>query len=433
MAAQRRVEALTRTVAGSMPVAAPARSGDDDIVIVAGARTAIGKANRGGFKDTPPIDMLATAVREAVKRSGVSPALVEEVVVGNVLQDGAGGLTARMATLLADLPYTHSCMSVNRQCSSGLQAVACIAEAIRSGRVEVGIASGVDSMSGCQSKKTPFPDDAPHCSQKVTKEAFEQAMKGGDPLRDDNFVDPLVPMGITSETVATKFNISRAEQDEFAFRSFENANRAVKAGAFKDEIVPMRTKQQQKDGSWKDIVVDQDEGVRPTTMDRLQKLKPVFSKTGTTTAGNCSQMSDGAAALVMMKRSKAKALGLPILGTYRSFAVAGVPPKIMGIGPVYAIPKALEQAGLKVSDVDVWELNEAFASQAVYSAKALGIPMERINPLGGAIALGHPLGMTGCRQVITLLNHLRRTGQKTGVVSMCVGTGMGAAAVVTAE
>eukprot|EP01065_Artemidia_motanka_P010749 TRINITY_DN15759_c0_g1_i1.p1 TRINITY_DN15759_c0_g1~~TRINITY_DN15759_c0_g1_i1.p1 ORF type:complete len:437 (+),score=141.36 TRINITY_DN15759_c0_g1_i1:70-1380(+) len=429
-----------RVVASAVPGAeVPARTcaklsqSDDDVVIVAGCRTAIGKAFKGNFKDTPPIDMLAAAVREAVKRAGIDPKLVEDVVVGNVLQDGAGGLTARMATLLADLPYTHSCMAVNRQCSSGLQACANVAAAIKSGSIEVGVASGVDSMSGCQSKKTPFPDDAPNVSQHLTKQALDTAMQGGHPGRDDHMADALVPMGITSENVAVQFKVGRQEQDEFAFRSWENANRAVKEGLFKAEIVPVTTKVRGKDGEWKEVVVSADEGVRATTMERLSKLKPVFSKTGTTTAGNCSQMSDGAAALVMMKRSKARELGCPIMGTFRSFAVAGVPPKIMGIGPVYAIPKALRTAGLSIGDVDVWELNEAFASQAVYSAKALGIPSERVNPLGGAIALGHPLGMTGCRQIVTLLNHLERTGQKTGVVSMCVGTGMGAAAVVSRE
>eukprot|EP01062_Namystynia_karyoxenos_P025053 TRINITY_DN19823_c0_g1_i1.p1 TRINITY_DN19823_c0_g1~~TRINITY_DN19823_c0_g1_i1.p1 ORF type:complete len:463 (+),score=167.01 TRINITY_DN19823_c0_g1_i1:86-1390(+) len=433
--AANRLATLLQTVPEARQAAAGAASAQsgDDVVIVAGCRTAIGKAMRGNLKDTPPIDMLAAVVREAVRRSGLHPDAIEDVVVGNVLQDGAGGLTARMGTLLGDLPYTHSVMAVNRQCSSGLQAVANIADSIRSGSISVGIAAGVESMSGCQSKKTPFPDDAPNCSQYMTGDALAQAMKGGHPERDDVMADALVPMGVTSENVATKFKVSRREQDEFALRSWDNAVKAQKAGLFKEEIVPMKTRVKGKDGSWQEVVVAADEGIRPTPMERLEKLKPVFSKTGTTTAGNCSQMSDGAAAVVMMRRSKAQELGCKVLGTFRSFAVAGVPPKIMGIGPVYAVPKALRQAGLSVPDIDHWELNEAFASQAVYCAQQLRIPPERINPLGGAIAMGHPLGSTGCRQIVTLLHHLHRTGQRTGVVSMCVGTGMGAAAVVTKD
>ncbi|NXB34511.1 THIKB thiolase, partial [Eulacestoma nigropectus] len=263
--------------------------------------------------------------------------------------------------------------------------------------------------------------------------------------------DCLIPMGITSENVAEKFGVSRKKQDAFALASQQKgktsfwspvcilcegftSGRAAKAqqmGLFKTEIVPVKTTVADNDGNKKTITVHQDEGIRPsTTLEGLAKLKPAFKEDGSTTAGNASQVSDGAAAVLLAKRSKAAQLGLPVLGVLRSFAVVGVPPDVMGIGPAYAIPVAVEKAGLTLNDIDIYELNEAFASQAVYCVEKLGIPMEKVNPLGGAIALGHPLGCTGARQVVTLLNELKRRGKRAyGVVSMCIGTGMGAAAV----
>ncbi|NWT18175.1 THIKB thiolase, partial [Vireo altiloquus] len=262
--------------------------------------------------------------------------------------------------------------------------------------------------------------------------------------------DCLIPMGITSENVAEKFGVSRKKQDAFALASQQNSpavhlqtvltfhtlffTRAAKAqqmGLFKSEIVPVKTTVSDNDGNKKTITVHQDEGIRPsTTLEGLAKLKPAFKEDGSTTAGNASQVSDGAAAVLLAKRSKAAQLGLPVLGVLRSFAVVGVPPDVMGIGPAYAIPVAVEKAGLTLNDIDIYEINEAFASQAVYCVEKLGIPMEKVNPLGGAIALGHPLGCTGARQVVTLLNELKRRGKRAyGVVSMCIGTGMGAAAV----
>ncbi|NWI78918.1 THIKB thiolase, partial [Dryoscopus gambensis] len=265
--------------------------------------------------------------------------------------------------------------------------------------------------------------------------------------------DCLIPMGITSENVAEKFGVSRKKQDAFALASQQNnegvkqtfslhfilcegftSGRAAKAqqmGLFKTEIVPVKTTVADNDGNKKTITVHQDEGIRPsTTLEGLAKLKPAFKEDGSTTAGNASQVSDGAAAVLLAKRSKAAQLGLPVLGVLRSFAVVGVPPDVMGIGPAYAIPVAVEKAGLTLNDIDIYEINEAFASQAVYCVEKLGIPMEKVNPLGGAIALGHPLGCTGARQVVTLLNELKRRGKRAyGVVSMCIGTGMGAAAV----
>ncbi|NXF77472.1 THIKB thiolase, partial [Sclerurus mexicanus] len=273
--------------------------------------------------------------------------------------------------------------------------------------------------------------------------------------------DCLIPMGITSENVAEKFGVSRKKQDAFALASqqkkhtaisqerlsaafvlpsslgtmpvmlLQRAAKAQQMGLFKSEIVPVKTTIADNQGNQKTITVSQDEGIRPsTTLEGLAKLKPAFKEDGSTTAGNASQVSDGAAAVLLAKRSKAAQLGLPVLGVLRSFAVVGVPPDVMGIGPAYAIPVAVEKAGLTLDDIDIYEINEAFASQAVYCVEKLGIPMEKVNPLGGAIALGHPLGCTGARQVVTLLNELKRRGKRAyGVVSMCIGTGMGAAAV----
>ncbi|NWS23663.1 THIKB thiolase, partial [Polioptila caerulea] len=268
--------------------------------------------------------------------------------------------------------------------------------------------------------------------------------------------DCLIPMGITSENVAEKFGVSRKKQDAFALASQQKyhwahrhsavtallvsaskgpclwqAAKAQQMGLFKAEIVPVKTTVADDEGNKKTITVHQDEGIRPsTTLEGLAKLKPAFKEDGSTTAGNASQVSDGAAAVLLAKRSKAAQLGLPVLGVLRAFAVVGVPPDVMGIGPAYAIPVAVEKAGLTLNDIDIYEINEAFASQAVYCVEKLGIPMEKVNPLGGAIALGHPLGCTGARQVVTLLHELRRRGKRAyGVVSMCIGTGMGAAAV----
>jgi len=252
----------------------------------------------------------------------------------------------------------------------------------------------------------------------------------GNPL----VVDCLLPMGNTSENVAAEYGISRRQQDEFAVRSQQLAGKAQAAGLFKEEIVPVTTSITNEKGETQQITVTEDDGVRgDTTLDGLGKLKPAFKKDGSTTAGNSSQVSDGAAAVLVMTRAEARKRSLPILGRFLSFAVAGVPPKIMGVGPAYAIPPALEKAGLGVSDIDIFEINEAFASQAVYCVKKLGIPVEKVNPLGGAIAIGHPLGCTGARLIATLLHNLKRTKKQYGVVSMCIGTGMGAAGVFEAE
>uniref|UniRef100_A0A8D0U9R8 3-ketoacyl-CoA thiolase, peroxisomal n=1 Tax=Sus scrofa TaxID=9823 RepID=A0A8D0U9R8_PIG len=389
----------------------------EDIVVVHGRRTAIGRSGRGGFKDTTPDELLSAVMTAVLQDVKLSPAQLGDICVGNVLQPGAGAVMARIAQFLSDIPETVPLSTVNRQCSSGLQAVANIAGGIRNGSYDIGMACGVESMT-LGDRGNPGNIS----SRLVEKEKAR---------------DCLIPMGITSENVAKRFGISREKQDTFALASQQKAARAQSKGCFQAEIVPVTTTVYDDKGNEKSITVAQDEGIRPnTTMEGLAKLKMgllpcwAFSMGGLEPPGNSSQVSDGAAALLLARRSKAKELGLPILGILRSYVVVGVPPDIMGIGPAYAIPVALEKAGLTVDDIDIFEINEAFASQALYCVEKLKLPPEKVNPLGGAVALGHPLGCTGARQVITLLNELKRRGKRAyGVVSMCIGTGMGAAAV----
>ncbi|XP_072797100.1 3-ketoacyl-CoA thiolase, peroxisomal [Vicugna pacos] len=398
------------------PQAAPCWSGAprapaEDVVVVHGRRTAIGRSGRGGFKDTTPDELLSAVMTAVLQDVKLSPAQLGDICVGNVLQPGAGAVMARIAQFLSDIPETVPLSTVNRQCSSGLQAVASIAGGIRNGSYDIGMACGVESMS-LADRGNPG---------NITSRLVEK----------EKARDCLIPMGITSENVAERFGISREKQDTFALASQQKAARAQSQGCFQAEIVPVTTTVHDDTGTERTITVAQDEGIRPsTTLEGLAKLKPAFKTGGSTTAGNSSQVSDGAAAILLARRSKAEELGLPILGVLRSYAVVGVPPDIMGIGPAYAIPVALQKAGLTVDDVDIFEINEAFASQAVYCVEKLKLPLEKVNPLGGAVALGHPLGCTGARQVITLLNELKRRGKRAyGVVSMCIGTGMGAAAV----
>ncbi|XP_041923740.1 3-ketoacyl-CoA thiolase, peroxisomal [Alosa sapidissima] len=383
----------------------------DDIVVVHGLRTAIGRAKRGSFKDTTPDELLSTVMTAVLKDVELSPGKLGDICVGNVLQPGAGALVARIAQFLSGIPETVSVYTVNRQCSSGLQALFNIAGGIRNGSYDFGLACGMESMS---LRSVGNPGDV---SSRL--------------MDNEKARDCIVPMGITSENVAERFGITREKQDAFAFSSQQKAAAAQKQGLFDSEIVPVITKFVDDSGSERAITVTKDDGVRPgTTLEGLAKLRPAFKPDGSTTAGNASQVSDGAAAVLVGRRSAVEALGLPVLGVLRASAVVGVPPDVMGIGPAYAIPAALEQAGLTVDDIDVYEINEAFASQAVYCVEKLGIPLEKVNPNGGAIALGHPLGCTGARQVVTLLNELKRRGRRGyGVVSMCIGTGMGAAAV----
>uniref|UniRef100_A0A8C6TEG6 Acetyl-CoA acyltransferase 1 n=1 Tax=Neogobius melanostomus TaxID=47308 RepID=A0A8C6TEG6_9GOBI len=372
----------------------------EDVVIVHGRRTAIGRAKRGRFKDTTPDELLSSVMKAVLSDVKLNPHKLGDVCVGNVLQPGAGALVARVAHFLSGFPEEVPVFTVNRQCSSGLQALLNIAGAIRSGTIDLGLACGVESMS---LRSMTNPGDL---SSRVTEVDQARAC--------------LIPMGITSENVAEKFGISREKQDAFAVSSHQKAARAQTLGLFKQEIVPVQTRMVDGSGAEVEVMVSEDEGVRPgTSMEGLSRLRPAFSPDGSTTAGNSSQVSDGAAAVLLGRRSAVEALGLGVLGVLRGSAVVGVPPDLMGIGPAVAIPAALERAGTHRSD-----------QTPPNSARKLGIPQHKVNPNGGAIALGHPLGCTGARQVVTLLHELRRRNKRAfGVVSMCIGTGMGAAAV----
>ncbi|KAI8100070.1 Thiolase, N-terminal domain-containing protein [Halteromyces radiatus] len=388
----------------------------EDVVIVSALRSAITRARKGGFKDSLPEEMLSGVFKGLIEQSKIDPALVNDICVGTVLAQGGGATNARMAALHAGFPESTSVNTVNRQCSSGLQAVVQIATAIQTGLIEIGIGAGFESMTKNYGASSMAPT-----SEKIADECPSAA-------------DCLIPMGLTSENVASDYNVSRAKQDEFAASSHAKATTAQKNGWFNEEIVPIKAVVEDKDGNETTIVVDKDDGIRPgTTAEKLAKLRPAFDEQGSTTAGNASQVSDGAAAVLLMKRKTAEKLGLSIIGKYITSAVVGVPPRVMGVGPAYAIPVALEKAGITINDVDLYEINEAFASQAVFSVDKLAIPYEKVNVNGGAIAFGHPLGVTGARQIATLLSALKRHGKKVGVTSMCIGTGMGMAAVFERE
>ncbi|XP_038654489.1 3-ketoacyl-CoA thiolase, peroxisomal [Scyliorhinus canicula] len=388
--------------------------GAPEVVVVHGVRTAIGKAKKGSFKDTGPGELLSAVMLAVLRDVGLQPHHLGDICVGNVLQPGAGAFMARVAQFSSGIPESVPVYSVNRQCSSGLQAFINIAGGIRNGSYDIGLACGVESMSR---RSAGGVDNLGDISSRM--------------MDNEKARDCLIPMGITSENVAERFGISREKQDIFAMASQQKAAKAQRTGTFAAEITPVQTTIRDEAGNERTITVTQDDGIRAsTTLAGLGKLRPAFKENGTTTAGNSSQVSDGAAAVLVARHSTAVELGLPILGVLRSYAVVGVPPDVMGIGPAYAIPAALEKAGLTVNDIDVFEINEAFASQALYCVEKLGLPMEKVNPNGGAIALGHPLGCTGTRQIVTLLNELKRRGKRGyGVVSMCIGTGMGAAAV----
>ncbi|KAK3312095.1 3-ketoacyl-CoA thiolase [Apodospora peruviana] len=387
----------------------------DDIVITLAIRTPLAKAKKGGFKDTS-LEYLAYAILKEVKeRANIDPALVEDIAMGNV-SDGKAAYKLRAAALAAGFPNTTSAYSLNRFCSSGLKATADIAHSISQGSIEIGIAMGAESMTiGGDALEKPF-DEA------VTSQSQESA-------------DCMQPMGWTSENVSADFGISRQEMDKYAAESFQRAEKAQKAGLFDDEIVPIKTRVKDADGNWKDVTLTRDEGIRPgTTAEGLGKIRAAFPQWGpTTTGGNASQVTDGAAAVLLMKRSTAIKLGQPILAKYVGSTVAGLAPRIMGIGPSVAIPKLLGQYNLTLSDVDVVEINEAFASMAVYCRDKLGLDWAKMNPRGGAIALGHPLGATGTRQIVTGLSECRKSGKKILLTSMCIGTGMGMAGLFVNE
>lgn len=387
----------------------------DDVVVTAALRTAITKGGKGGFKDTAGADLLHGAFTSLIERSGIDPSLVEDIAVGCVLAPGGGATEFRAAALVAGFPDTTGVHSLNRQCSSGLQACAEIANAIRSGMIEIGIGAGVESMT------TQYGPAA------VTE--FSELLENHKAA-----VECKVPMGQLSEQMAKDRKITRADQDKFAAESYRKAGEAQKKGLFDQEIAPLKVKwEDPKTEQVQEITVSRDDGVREVTVESLGKIRAAFAKDGTIHAGNASQVCDGAAAVLLMKRSTAERLGQQILGKFVQASIVGVPPLLMGIGPWKAIPVALEKAGISKDDVDIFEINEAFASQCLWCVRELGLPMEKVNPKGGAIAFGHPLGCTGARQVSTLLYELKRTGKQIGVTSMCVGTGMGMAAVWVAE
>ena len=379
-----------------------------NIMVASAARTAVGRGKKGTLKDTRPDDLAATAIRGALDRvEGLSAKDVEDVILGCAIPEAQQGLNmARNAVFLAKWPDSVAGETINRFCSSGLQSIAHGAQSIATGCSEVVVAGGVESMS-----------QVPMSGNKVSL----------NPVLMDEFPEAYISMGHTAERVAQRFEVSREAQDAFAVRSHEKALEAIKAGRFKEEIVPVQARHYQ-DGKVVSTPFHTDECPRPgTTMEALAKLRPAFKKNGSVTAGNSSPLNDGAAAVTLLSEAKAKELGTKGLGRLIGFSVAGVPPDIMGIGPIPAIQRLLARAELKVSDIDLFEINEAFAAQAVHCQRVLEIPEEKLNVNGGGIALGHPLGCTGAKLTATLLHELRRRGGRYGIVSMCIGGGMGAA------
>ncbi|CAK7206161.1 hypothetical protein SEUCBS139899_008946 [Sporothrix eucalyptigena] len=413
--AERLGNILKHLAPGKGAVDALTAKNPDDIVITLAIRTPLTKGKKGGFKDSSLEYIIYALLKEVRERSNLDPALVEDICLGNV-SDGKAAYKLRAAALAAGFPNTSGASSLNRFCSSGLKVTADIANQISAGNIEVGVAIGAESMTvGGDALDKPFDEE-------VTKHSQES-------------VDAQMPMGWTSENVASDFGITRAEMDRYAVESFRRAEQAQADGLFDDEIVPIKTRVKDADGNWKEVTLTRDEGIRPgTTFEALSKIRAAFPQWGTTTTGgNASQVTDGAAAVLLMKRSTAQRLGQPIVAKYVGSTVAGLAPRIMGIGPSLAIPKLLAQYNLTLADIDVIEINEAFASMAVYCRDKLALDWNKMNPRGGAIALGHPLGATGARQIVTGLSELRRTKKKILLTSMCIGTGMGMAGLFVNE
>ena len=387
----------------------------NEAVIVAGLRTAVGKAPRGTLRTTRPDDMAAEVISSLLKRTpGVSPESIDDVILGCAMPEAESGANvARIAALRAGLPDSVPAVTVNRFCSSGSQTIAMAAERIMAGMAEQIIAGGTESMSIVRGNGRFRPN----------------------PELIDHRPGVYLSMGLTAENVARKYNVSREDADAFSYRSHQKALAAQKAGRFADDgIVPLQIEMVEVNGSSaperRRITFDTDEGPRAdTTLEALAKLRPVFHAKGVVTAGNSSQTSDGAAAVMVMSRRRAEELGLKPLARFMSFAVGGVPPELMGMGPVVAVPKALKLAGLKLDDIDLFELNEAFGAQALAVMRELGMNEERVNVNGGAIALGHPLGASGAKLTVQLLGEMRRRKSRYGMVTMCVGGGQGAATV----
>lgn len=385
-----------------------------EAVIVTGARTPVGKAKKGTLAHMRPDDLGALVVKETLKRAGGYEGSIDDLIIGCAMPEAEQGLNiARNIGALAGLPYTVPAITINRYCSSGLQSIAFAAERIILGYADTIIAGGVESMS-----LVPMFGHVARPNIKLAEHAPQYYMG----------------MGHTAEEVAKKFNVTREEQDAFAVQSHRKAAQAIREGKFTEEIVPVEVTKasinKERKLAEEKITFTLDEGVRPdTTLSALASLRPSFAVNGTVTAGNASQISDGAAAVMVMDREKAGALGLKPLAKFRSFAVGGVPPEIMGIGPVAAIPKALKLAGLELSDIGLIELNEAFASQSLQVIRELKLDEEKVNVNGGAIALGHPLGCTGTKLTLTLLHEMKRRQVQFGIVTMCIGGGMGACGV----
>jgi len=389
--------------------------------IVAAVRTPVGKAPRGMFKNVRPDDMLVHVLRAVMKQcEGLDPKAIDDVIVGCAMPEAEQGINvARVGLLLAGLPDNVAGMTINRFCASGLQSVALAADRIRLGEADVMIAGGTESMSM-----------VPMMGNKVSMNPMM--------FEHEENVAIAYGMGMTAEKVAEQWKVSREDQDEFALTSHQRAIKAIQSGEFQQEIAPYPVDEKRPDlithhVREKVVIKDTDEGPRAdTSLDALAKLKPVFAAKGSVTAGNSSQMSDGAGAVVLMSEAAMQRFNLSPIGRFIGFSVAGVPPEIMGIGPIKAIPKVLAQTGIKQDELDWIELNEAFAAQSLAVIRDLGLDRNKVNPLGGAIALGHPLGATGSIRVATLLHGLRRHKQKYGMVTMCIGSGMGAAGVFEA-
>jgi acetyl-CoA C-acetyltransferase len=392
-----------------------------EAVIVSVARTPIGRAYKGAFNNTGGVELAAHAVRAAVARSGVDPAEVEDVVLGCAMPEGSTGHNiARQAALRAGLPIQVAGMTVQRACSSGLMGIATAAKQIIDDGMDVVVGGGVESISLVQNEKA-------------------NRYRAGDPWLREHMPQLYMTMLETAEIVAARYEVSREAQDAYALQSQQRTAQAQKEGRFDRELIPVSTTMTVIDkvtgvSSERQIAISADEGNRPqTTMADLEKLQPVFkggqqvAQGKYVTAGNASQLSDGAAAVVLMERSLAERRGLPVLGAYRAIAVAGCAPDEMGIGPVFAVPRLLKRNGLKTTDIDLWELNEAFASQCLYCRDRLGIDPDKYNVSGGSISIGHPYGMTGARCISHLLMEGKRRGARLGIVTMCIGGGMGAA------
>ena len=387
----------------------------EPVVIASALRTPFTRALKGELKDTLPDEMGAWAIKAAVDAvPGLDPADIEDVIMGCAMPEAEqGNNVARLAAVRAGLPYSVPAMTVNRFCSSGVQSIALAAQAIQAGSIDVAVAGGTETMSLIPMGGNKFS---------TNPELLEQAP------------EIYSTMGATAENVAERFKVSREDQDEFAYESQKKAEDAQDAGRFDDEIFPITAKVFDANGDLQTVELKHDTiNRRGTTLAGLTRLRPVFRQGGTVTAGNASPLTDGAAAAVVMSQAKADALGVTPLGYFHDIQVAGTDPDIMGIGPVPAIQKLLAKHDMTVDDIDVFEINEAFASQSIYCRRELGIPKEKINPNGGAIALGHPLGVSGTRMTATILRELKRRGGKYGVVSMCIGGGMGAAALFSVD